>query len=779
MISGMSSQFTTMLAGSDQTAEWRVWIDIPEYDAVLDADEIQIDAGMTTDMPDQSRLLEGYPTMEATFTLAGLVDKSDETKTIAWLLGRYSTTSPLWGTDVNGRDVTVELWGYPEGCEGVPEKVRKFTGTVDTYTQAGGAVQFSCLDNRSKLRAVPKTPPAITAAPYNAGLTPEYAIDAVLRAATNGATSSWPATRPGCLLAVGYRTSLWPEVGTYEANNSQYPPLFAPGAFGSGLAEAFGGDEFTPAQEVTYSLTSALGSGQDFTIEFWVTRMASTTGTVSVGVRSDAGSAWVALDADPAINDIEVYTNTSSGQPLYSVPVAWDDASHFVACHFHIIAGGQTSFTVRLDGTTYASGSVSSQGSPFGTTGFTQAAVSLGGNGTENPVVNGLLIHQESSPVWNDTFSPTAILDSSKNSLQVVPGYSGDPWQVIQQIAAAENGYAGFDEDGLTFRFLNRDTLANRALAATVTSEDALASLEIESSAASVINRAQIGFTPWEYAQKRSTIYSPAIPRSVPPRSSQTFKVKLDTYAVDIDTAPSLLPANQTDGTGNPTDRTKSWYRASTDRNGVNTYTGTLTWGFDQLAPDHLEITVTNPSSARVWFVSPASYTEADMPAGIPSLWIAGKAVTPQSEEVADYQYPSADYVWPDGRTGAAGSRFGEIPYQATGNPWSQDPDSAAELAQDVVLAQWTPKPNLLSVYIKPNPLLQRADLVRIVDNTTTGVDEYALIFGWTITWKAADNGTADYTMTVDARTIASPRAWIAGVAGRSEAGVTTYAVAG
>lgn len=95
----------------------------------------------------------------------------------------------------------------------------------------------------------------------------------------------------------------------------------------------------------------------------------------------------------------------------------------------------------------------------------------------------------------------------------------------------------------------------------------------------------------------------------------------------------------------------------------------------------------------------------------------------------------------------------------------------------DIVLAQWTPKPNLLDVAIRPNPLLQRADLIRIVDDSNTGVDEYAPLFGWKISYRVNDDDTVDFGMTIDARTVASPRAWIAGVEGRSEAGVTTYAV--
>jgi hypothetical protein len=79
----------------------------------------------------------------------------------------------------------------------------------------------------------------VTAPPYNAGLTSEYAVDALLRKATSSAISSWPAARPNCVLAAGLRASMWPEVGSLVTSASQPVPQFAAGLFGSGLTQAF------------------------------------------------------------------------------------------------------------------------------------------------------------------------------------------------------------------------------------------------------------------------------------------------------------------------------------------------------------------------------------------------------------------------------------------------------------------------------------------------------------------------------------------------------------
>jgi hypothetical protein len=91
-----------------------------------------------SDQPDQSRFQVGYPAMECTFTLAGLVDQRDETKTAAWLFGKYPTVasdgsvSPLYQQFVEQSAVTVDLGLQPAGTAGVSELLRKFTGTSPT-----------------------------------------------------------------------------------------------------------------------------------------------------------------------------------------------------------------------------------------------------------------------------------------------------------------------------------------------------------------------------------------------------------------------------------------------------------------------------------------------------------------------------------------------------------------------------------------------------------------------------------------------------------------------
>jgi hypothetical protein len=177
-----STPFQTMVEGTDQTVEFRLQISLPGGiypDATLAVSKLSIDASTTTDMPAGTRLEAGYPAMQASFTLTGMVDPTDESKTAEWLFGRYQTTSPLYKQDAFRCPVTIDIGLYPDGSAGVPELLRKFTGYVDEYVEdTEGGIAFTCIDLRSNLRNVPDIPAVVTAPPFNAGLTSEFVIDA-------------------------------------------------------------------------------------------------------------------------------------------------------------------------------------------------------------------------------------------------------------------------------------------------------------------------------------------------------------------------------------------------------------------------------------------------------------------------------------------------------------------------------------------------------------------------------------------------------------------------
>lgn len=756
--------YQAMAESLEIVPDYRVTLTLPGGvypDVTLGVKRLEINCSTSSDLPDQTRFQVGYPAMECTFTLAGLVDQRDESKTAAWLFGKYptqasdGTISPLYQQFVEQSPVTVDLGLQPAGTAGVSELLRKFTGTIAYYQEnADGTVDFTCIDSRSLLKSLPTIAAVVTAPPYNAGMTSEYAIDALLRKSTAGAISSWPAQRPQCVLAAGLRSSLWPEVGSLMSTSAQPVPTFNAGAYGSGLGSsvaALGG-----LTNVTYNL--AASPGLSLFVEFFVT---GTFFPITVGIHNTAslgaGTPLLLLSVDAT--HLQVVPSPSLGGSSFSWTTTVDTSTHYVAFAITLPAAGGTAWsaTAYLDGTSQSSGALA-----FATV-RDATAWNIATVVPQSGTISGLQITTETAPALNNGFAPQAVLDQSLNPLQVVPAMEGDPWQVVQQIADAELAVAGFDESGI-FRFKNRNTIRSAALARTVTSTMALRSVGIEATAASVVNRAQVPYTTYAFASAPSTVFTLNAPTRVPRYSTITLVATLDTLFASLDASISKLPNGSAD-------TSHSFYRASTDSSGLNEHPGVTFPSIVQTAPNELTITVRNPSSQDAWLVSPANYV--DLPAGTPVLRLAALAVTAANELVADFQYPPAT------SGGAASTRWGEVAWQASSNPFSQDPTTAAQLAQDVVIDSCVPRPNLTNVTIIPDPRLQLSDVVRIIDSDRTGVDEYARIFAWTLTYEAgSDGGEMTYDMTIDARTLSAPGGWIMGYAGRSEVGSTAYVYA-
>lgn len=752
-----SAPFVAMVEGVEQTYVYDLSIALPGgiYPGACKAavTRLSIDQSFTSDLPDGTRLIEGYPSATATFALSGMIDPADETVTAEWLFNPYSTNSPLYRQDAFRSPVTIDLGLLPDGAGGTPEVVRKFSGYVDSYTvSTDGAVEFTCIDKRSDLRSVPQLPPVVTAPPFNAGLTSEFAIDYLLRAGTNGAISTWPARRPGVVLAAGMRGSVWPEVGTLGPWNPYWRNgvSYRPGKFGSSL--------IGPSGIAALNYQAATPVGQYARIEAWL-RLAPNVGSDYNVVAFSIGDG----DTNLFLNDIYLEFN-QSGLYVRSYttnttlgPSVADDQIHHVEVLAELppVGGVTVKVTARIDGVTYGPATLTRTASR---TVASWSVITCDVNGAS---LEALQISTESTlGTSNAGFVPKAVLDPSLNVLQTVPTVGdGDPWQAIQQITQAELGAAGFLADPDTFRFYNRNRLRGGTVARQITSQTSLKELGIGYNAASVVNRAKVGYTGWTFATGLSTIYTSETAIRVPKRGQFTTTVTLDSLASRIDAAVIKMP--------NGSSAVDSFYRASADYAGLNDFAGALSFTVYQTAPDKLTILIKNATAIDAWLVSPASYT--DITAGTPLLRIAGYAVTPNSEQAADWQYP------PLADGGAASSRFGEVVHEISGNPWIQDADTAQRLAADIVCESFQPIPDFTGVEIVPDPRLQLADRVQLTDTDETGVDDYARIFAINTELAVSDDGSVDYSMSIDARAVTFPGGWILDVAGRSELGVTTY----
>lgn len=705
-------------------------------DVSVTVESCTITASLVTDLPDLVREEDGYPSVGCDLTLTGDIDVG---VSIADALNPYNADSVLYRQSILNSPITVQIGIYD--ATGTVAWLTKFTGTVDSFTvdPVTGAVDLTCIDYRNKLRALPNLGPVITVPPFNAGLTSEFAVDYLLRKATGGEISSSPALDGSEALAITFRSSLAPEVGTLTVG-PLIDPTFNAGAFGSALAVA---------DNDHYALVGHLST--HIVWEQWQSSRSSFM--ILLGASgTDDYRAFLAGPADPDGNAEGVYVNirgnTTGDQFYWSTPIS--AGPHYLGVHVNQAVGSTTwSVTINLDGTLHSSGSMTAsmaRASTMTTATIDSAHYSTGGT------LEAFRAWSASSPTWNDSFVPQAVLDPSLNTLQVISAMSGDPWQIIQQIVDAEQAVAGFDENGI-FRLTNRRTIRHGSVVRTVTSATSLKAMQISVGQASVYDSVTVPYTSWNFGAA-GQVYAVKAVHKVAANSTRTWTVTLadGTLIGDLDNDASVLPAGHSTTDGN------TWFRASRDSGGLNEYRK-LSVSVSTANSSDITITATNTGSDDAWLISPAvkvdGTTYTDIPAGTPALWIGGVPVTQGDEQTVSY---------PDsGGTNAL---------TISSNPWIQDADTALLFATELYCDLSVARPDLINLEIVPDPRLQLVDRVEIVDPDTSLMDDFAGLWGQTLTFS---NG--DWTHSLDVRTVGAPGGWIGGVAGRSEGGTTTYGI--
>lgn len=760
------------------TDDARVTVDLsavlpgsPYNDVTLGCKTITIQGDTTTDAPPGSRLQPGYSARQATIVLSGQVDARDASKSVAWLFGQYSKTSPLYRKRRLYLPVTVDRGVYVPG-KSTPDWFRRFTGRVDgvSVDAATGDVTLRCVDNRNKLRAELSIPAVVTEDPFNAGLTSECAIDAILRAATSQAVSSWPAQRltPAqgglyyTLFAAGYRASLWAEESILDQTLLQPSPAFAPGVFGSALSTIAPDPTgwSTVVYDVTHEYPGTVGTKgfqggfNQLFFEAWVN---VGTGTNSVIELTAGGAADVIALAITATQGVQVsWTASGDAGPTVSPSTGALSGKHYVAGYVSLPLTGDTTGgfgTVYIDGTafpfTLGATAHPRLGNPLN---LMLVGVQPGGTIEAVQVFYNPNNADTAIPARNNGFVPQAVIDPSLNPLVVVPAVDGDPWQALQQIAAAEQGVCGFIEDG-TFRFYNRTTLKGGVSVRDITSKQALIGLTTEESASGLINHAKADYTTWEFGAA-AWVWQSSAKIKVPKGNFVTINAAPTdgTLWTEVDTTPAKLPTpGGTPGNTN--------YLVAGNKSGSAEFNGTLTFVITQVASNQVQITIFNNSSSQdAWLVCPASYT-GPVTVGTPVLYIGAVPVTQSDTIDVDAQNPAT-----------IDPQVGDVLYTFPSNLWRQDQDATQALVNDAVTGGNVVRPTFENIPVFPDPRLQLTDRVHIVDDDASGTDEYIQL------WNSAEiMAYGDWSMSISGTAIARPGGWILGVQGRSELGVTTF----
>lgn len=727
-----------VIEGVAQRYGGRLTIDLPAspyVDFTRALSSVNLTAQMSTDLPDGVRDVQGLSTLTGDIVISGSVDpQGDETKSAAWLFNPDSPDSPLRHLTVNDCRIVYEEGPYVAGSKDpqyLPASGECWINGYDLDHEAG-TVTFHVTDLPPDWDAVPSIPSVITVAPFNSGLTSEFVMDAVVRSMYGDST--WPATRPQCVLAVGGRSSAWAEVGRLVGVPNTALG-FAPGVYGTAFAP-FGLTD-TLVSETVYELDDAIRD--DVYIE-WVAANLDVSNSSSVSafngpIRALTDALTVQVDTDAVFVTVD---GAGGGTNLYfnSIPAA---DSHKVAVQVHWPIGGTTwSATVTVDGVVHSSGSLAA--------GFTRASVldhgEMMGFGLSPASFEAVQVTMETAAVPSWPFTPRAVLDPSLNPLTVTPPVPADTngWDLLQTIAAAECGYIRKGRDGI-IRFTNRQNMLNADVGRAI-SKTSLRTFATTVPPSGAYRRIQVPYTEWEFGDP-AAIFTLQTNKKIPAGKTITWQQPLDNGALAANITPvaTLLPdgADPTDG--------GSYYRSSADRHGAAAGPK-LTVLISQPSPGVLEVSAHNPSSRHAYLTTPSTNTDFDAGSIGSGLWIGGTPVTAGDEA-------TVECVYGDGR---GTLQFGS-------NAYLQDHDTAVAVGNFLLGQLFMTIRDFTGVSIVPDLRAEPSDIDRLVNPDPSGVDEYVIVWGWSYSAEfppaGQDGGSRD--MTLDVRALGAPDAWLIG----------------
>lgn len=733
-----------------------------------------------SDMPASTRYVEGVAAADCTITLAGQLDPTDDSKTIAWLLGQYQTTSPMYRADGLGLPVTVDmgvLTSDPSmttaGFEGV-EFVRVFTGVIDDYTvnMQDGTVALTCLDNRSKLTTAPALPSGVVDYnPYAAGLqqpglTGNYPMAALLR---NGGIYTTPAPRPNLVTFASLGGSAWPEIGSADVSVSGASWLFqrtftdyawTSGKFSKQVPSSVRLTETTAGQ-------LKLSTGGAVFAE-WFQGPAATVG---FGANLDlAGTNSLSIDQRTGVTTtitVPTVTLTRGSSVSVSPPTITGSTSVWNYLAVLVTFPTATTMTVKfwINSATETVSGTTVPASPALEYATSIGYFSLG------PTEAVQLTTETDPTIWgmNSAFVPTAVLEPSLNLLTALPDVTGqDAWQVIQQLAQAEQGIAGFDENGL-FTFRNRHSIQSATSVRTIDRNSSLATFTALTAQAQLVNHVQIPVNKLSVSPKSWVWAAPDI-ITVPRGGNYSQVVDCGNPVIALATTDSgRCPAGQlADG--------NTYWRACTQPNGAGPEVTTgVTVTAQQIAPTQIRVTIANANAYPIYMVTPIGVGYPSTSNGQPLVLIGGQfvsanaqagdaaaALSTSSGVLTDSQFPP---LIPDG--GAKSSPRGEKLLTLPANPWVQQVITAQAFTDDLLADLCVRRPEWSCTLGIADPRLQRGDRVTVVDPDTTGMTgEDAIVF--------EIDTDEQWNQTLAMRACAPPGGWILGVAGHSEIGATS-----
>lgn len=769
------------------TAGQRVWADkirVTVYpDTLADmtryVTSLVVDASITSDLPEQTRLVTGYSAAQATLSCAGVDPIDVQWRTLSWLISPANPAGPLYRQPKAGANLRLRLGVVGDaGAEYMPA----FTGPIRLPTTVAKErrVEIQALDPSSRLTKRVALP-QVTAndlqgnSTLRCGLNSQWIVDFILR--QNGVWSC-PPPRSGCAYSATMHGSTWPEVGTITSSAlyrdddgdgtpeavAERPP-FMPMLYGLGITNGGQGSGAFVRTDATLASTIQTGNGFSLLYDAVVERSVQAVDGWSLELRSAVSAGKQNL-----------ITVSASSATSWKPKIVWNDGTTTttVACTTLTVPTGLSRLQVLATYTSNTTQSVVFQvdgstetvtgAAPYPADAVLHALVSCrvqASNGLE-----AVQFCQGPAGLVPQLrfFQSGAVLEPGLNELQVMPLVSDDPWPTLQDIAKAEAGVCIFDQTGV-FRFWNRrhwwfDTAA-ATVQDTLTAATSLKAVTIEESTDGLRNHIRVTTTP-------RVVHPPGIVWQVEglhgAHAHQTITIwaKFATPVIGLSTTFTLIPGGGV--------VTGSGYRAAKLPSGGGGAVTNLQFTCTPFS-DSAKITITNPNGFDVYLVSPSGAGYPVASNGKPALLLYGSPITDATDTTdttssAGSSAYVAEAITPEAAAGTVPDRL----YEAPTSPWMQDSDSADSLALDLLSALAAPPPLIRDVEVVGNPRRSLGDRVQLVDPDGLSLNDPAWLIGLRTSY-----GPDGLTQSATLRLVARFGQMLLGAAGRDELGLNTY----
>jgi hypothetical protein len=471
----------------------------PYADLSRVASEVNVERSVTSDLPPEVGLVEGYASAQLTATLdTAFIDGTEPIE----LFAPYRTDSALYLTQLLTAPVVCDM-GLASDTG--PIMTRQFTGRVQSVQvdSANRTVKLTAVDYADSLRAAITLPQYgqlrsdVITHGYKFTINSQAIIDYVLR--QNGIYASPPPV-PTAQLSITGHGWLTAEIGRTAFPTGTCTPITADSWWVLGpfnmlavrgiwdtrhavTIDCFTQDQFNPRAGNGTGVAMWVYVGNNMTdiitntTRTLVSLQPCIDGTLSFDLRivNSAGTTSVAA-AYYVLGDVAVAT----------IPVTTTTGWTYVAAHYQIGTGGTTTVTCRVNTTTTTATVINQISIPYLRDQMYVIAH------TNARSWSNLQVWYDYNPpsTWpGQTWTPQASIAAGYNQLTHLPDVVGaDSWQVIRDVTTAELGLCQFDPSGV-FTFTPRAGPPDpTTVEITVTDARALLDLTLNTSSDAVRN---------------------------------------------------------------------------------------------------------------------------------------------------------------------------------------------------------------------------------------------------------------------------------------------------